>query len=91
MATTFRDVLNERLQDPEFKAEWDALHQEASVIQALTKARIKAGLSQRELARKSGIAQSDISKIESGRANPTLSTMNRLAAAMGKELRVEVV
>lgn len=26
MATTFRGVLNEMLQDPEFKKEWDALH-----------------------------------------------------------------
>lgn len=89
--TTFRSLLEEKLKNPEFKAEWDTLHQESAVVEALTAARKSAGLSQRELARISGIAQGDISKIENGRANPTLNTMNRLAAAMGKELRIEVI
>ena len=43
-----------------------------------------------ELASKSGVDQSDISKIERGVANPSLSTLNRLAQAMGMELQIDL-
>ena len=42
-------------------------------------------LTQQELAARTGINRSDISKIENGNANPSLKTMKRLAAAMGEE------
>ena len=42
-------------------------------------ARIKAGMSQVELSRRSGIGQKEISEIELGRINLTLKTMSRLA------------
>ena len=32
--TNFNDFLNEQMKDPEFKAEWDALDTEFSVIEA---------------------------------------------------------
>ena len=37
--TNFNDFLNEQMKDPEFKAEWDALDPEFSVIEAMLKAR----------------------------------------------------
>ena len=36
--TNFNDFLNEQMKDPEFKAEWDALDPEFSVIEAMLKA-----------------------------------------------------
>lgn len=62
-----------------------------AVIQALTDARKESGLTQKELAEKTGIAQSDISKLETGNANPSLKTLQRLAAGLGKKLRVEFI
>lgn len=35
-----------------------------------------------------GIAQGDISKIENGNANPSIKTLDRLADALGKKLKV---
>lgn len=55
---------------------------------ALSAARAQAGISQAELAARTGIDQSDISKIERGAANPSVTTLSRLAGAMGMELKL---
>lgn len=48
-------------------------------------------MTQKELAEATGIDQSDISKIETGNANPALSTLMRLAEGMGMVLHLEFV
>ena len=55
---------------------------------AVTEARAKAGLSQQALSAATGIDQSDISKIERGVANPSISTLSRIADALGAKLSV---
>ena len=87
--TKFNDFLKEELNDPEFKAEYDALEPEFAIIQAMIDARKECGLTQKELSAKTGIAQADISKLEKGNANPSLRTLKRLAAGMGRTLKVE--
>ena len=58
----------------------------------LRTARTRAGLSQRELARRAGTAQSVIARIELGVTSPSWETVSRLLAAAGFELdtRLEV-
>lgn len=87
--TKFNDFLKEELKAPEFKAEYDALEPEFAIIQAMIDARKECGLTQKELSAKTGIAQADISKLEKGNANPSLRTLKRLAAGMGRTLKVE--
>nr|DAN05013.1 MAG TPA: helix-turn-helix domain protein [Caudoviricetes sp.] len=87
----FTELLNERMKDPEFKKEWDALDPEFSVIEAMLKARREAGLTQKQLSERTGIAQTDISKLERGNANPSLRTLQRLAAGMGMKVKIEFV
>jgi len=89
--TSFREYLNEQLKDPEFKAEWDALEPEYNIKLALINARRDHGYTQAQLSEKTGIAQGDISNLESGNGNPTLSTLQRLANAMGMRLKLEFV
>ena len=89
--TNFNDFLNEQMKDPEFKAEWDALDPEFSVIEAMLKARKESGLTQKQLSERTGIAQTDISKLERGNANPSLRTLQRLAAGMGMIVKIEFV
>ena len=48
-------------------------------------------LSQEQLADVTGIHQTNISKLESGTANPSLRTLKRLAAGMGMKLKLEFV
>ena len=85
----FRQYLNEQLKDPEFRAEYEALEPEFAIIQAMIDARKNNGLTQTQLAAKTGIDQSDISRIETGEANPSLNTLKRLAAGMGMKLKLE--
>ncbi len=48
--------------------------------------RIKKGISQEQLAMRTGVTQSHISRIESGNFNPTLDTIAKIAEALGKSL-----
>ena len=52
-------------------------------------ARKRTGMTQQQLAEKTGISQSDISKFETGGGNPSIKTLQRLAAGMGMVLQVE--
>lgn len=89
MSAKFDDFLQEQLKDPEFKKEYDALQPEHAIIQVIIDARQQSGLTQKELSERTGIAQGDISKLERGNANPSLRTLQRLAAGMGMKLRLE--
>ena len=51
-------------------------------------ARSAANLTQKQLAQRSGVSQANISKIENGNYQPSLSTLKRIAGALGKRLVV---
>ncbi len=51
-------------------------------------ARRRAGLSQRELARRSGVTQPTVSRVESGRMSPTFDTLSALVEACGMQVAV---
>ena len=57
---------------------------------AVASARALAGMSQKQLAALTGIDQSDISKIERGVANPSVATLERIAAALGGRLSIAI-
>ena len=67
MSVKFDDFLQEQLRDPEFRKEYEALQPEHAIIQAIIDARRQSGMTQKELAEKTGIAQGDISKLERGK------------------------
>ena len=86
--TDLEALKSELMKDPEFKAEYEALAPEYEIIQAMIDARHASGLTQKELAERTGIAQGDISKLEKGNANPSLKTLKRLADGMGMTLKI---
>ena len=53
-------------------------------------ARLQAGLSQRDLARRARTAQSVVARVEAGTTSPTWDTLTRLVAAAGFELRANI-
>ena len=87
--TQFNDYLKKQLSDPEFKKEWDAMEPEFAIVQAMIDARKESGLTQKQLSERTGIAQPDISKLESGNGNPSVKTLQRLAAGMGMRVKIE--
>ena len=86
--TTFNEYLKKQLEDPEFRAEYEALEPEFAIVQAMLDARKNSGLTQKQLSERTGIAQCDISKLENGSGNPSLKTLQRLALAMGMKLKI---
>ena len=50
--------------------------------------RLQQELSQEELASKSGIDQSDLSKIERGTMNPSIKMLKKIASGLGLELKL---
>lgn len=57
-----------------------------SAYRLLTYARLRAGLSQRELASRSGVPQPTIARIEAGRVSPRFATLSTLLASCGLRL-----
>jgi len=86
---TFEDALRKRMEEPEFRAEYEALEPEFVIVQAMIDARKNSGLTQEQLAALTGMAQGDISKLENGNGNPSVKTLQRLAAAMDMKLKIE--
>ena len=86
-----QDYLREQMKDPEFAAEYEKLRPEYEAIRAVIRARLESRMTQKELAEKTGIRQSNISRIENGTSSPTVDTVARLAAGMGKVLKFEFV
>ena len=91
MSTKFEGFLQEQLQDPELRKEYEALQPERAVVQAMIDARRRAQITQKELSERTGITQGDISKLENGNANPSIRTLQRLAEGMGMTLKIEFV
>ncbi len=60
-------------------------------MQAVIDARKQSHFTQKELSEKTGIAQSDISKLENGNSNPTISMLQRLADGMNMQIKLEFV
>jgi DNA-binding XRE family transcriptional regulator len=71
---------------PAALAELAAFDQRYRLAHELMVRRREAGLTQAKLAKLSGVAQADISRVESGRANPTVSTLAAIARALGYSL-----
>ena len=88
---TFRDSLQERLQDENFRKEYEAIQPEMEIIRTLVKARKEQRLTQVELSKLTGIDQADISKIENGDRSLTLAMLKKLAAGLGYRIKIEFV
>ncbi|PIP85326.1 transcriptional regulator [Candidatus Collierbacteria bacterium CG_4_10_14_0_8_um_filter_43_86] len=85
------ELVEELLSDPKVKAEYDKLEPEFQLMCAIIEARGEKRLSQKQLAVKAKTTQAKISMIEAGLSNPTLQTVNAIAMAFGKKLKIEFV
>jgi predicted transcriptional regulator len=89
--TKLADLLAKNMADPEFAAAYAEVDGELSVIEEMIRARTAAGLTQGEVAARAGTTQSAIARLEGGGVSPTVETLRKYAAAVGKRLRVEMV
>lgn len=87
---TVDQFLEEQLEDPEFRDEWNRTALARAVSLGLIRYRTKNGLSQTELAKKIGIKQPAVARLEAGEKNPTWETLDRLSQALGIEFLVDI-
>ncbi len=85
---TLKEYKEKRIKYPNFAKSYEEIQPELNVIRALIDARISKNMTQKELAEKTGIAQTEISKLENGTRNPSIKLLQRLADGMGMVLNV---
>lgn len=82
----FDKHLNRKLQNPSFAKKWQESEAEHTLVKALVEARNEAGMTQQQLSSVSEIDQAVLSRIESGKANPSIRTLQKVAKGLGKKL-----
>jgi transcriptional regulator with XRE-family HTH domain len=84
--TTFSDLWN----DPELlnEADRERIRFEASLISKLVEAREAIGITQKELAERSGLTQSAIARLENMKATPQIDTLFRVLEPLGYTLAI---
>jgi DNA-binding XRE family transcriptional regulator len=95
MATKFSDFMAElkreaKAEGPEAVAELKYFRERFRFARRFAELRRKRGWTQKKLADKTGLNQSEISTLENGQANPTYRTLQTLAAALGAKIDLVV-
>jgi len=90
MTIPFERLATEWMKDPEVKAAYDRLAPEFEFSAELLRARLRAGLSQAELAERMGTSQSAIARLESGQTFPSTRTLLRFAEATGSKIELRL-
>ena len=89
MKDDFEKSLERSLEDPEFKRLWEEDELEYQIISELIALRSELNLTQEQLSQITGVRQSNISRIECGNSLPSLRTLQKIADATGKKLKLE--
>lgn len=82
------DYIDEQKKDPDFLKAYEEIQPEMNVIRAIVDARNSQNITQKELAKRTGIAQTEISRIENGSRNPSVKVLQRLAEGMDMVLNI---
>jgi transcriptional regulator with XRE-family HTH domain len=93
MSTDFSQLIAEieqeaKAEGPRAVRELEQFREEFSLASQLIEIRRQGKLSQRDLAKLSGVPQSEISRIETGAGNPTYATMTALLRPLGKRIQL---
>ena len=75
----------------EFEREYNKENERLQVAVALVKLRESEGLTQRQLAEKTGKPQSTIARIENGNMNVSYGVLCEIASRLGKTLEIHFV
>jgi predicted transcriptional regulator len=90
MTIPFEVVAEKMLKNPAVKTEYDRLAPQFEISGELIRARLRAGLSQEELAERMGTSQSAIARLESGSTLPSTKTLLRFAEATRSKVKLKL-
>ena len=80
------DLKLELLKDSQTRDEYDALKTQFAVASQIIEIRKKKGLTQKQLADCVGTKQAAIARMESGKYNPSVQLLSKVARALGAHL-----
>ena len=83
----FQTFLNGQLEDTQFRKEYEILQPQRAIVQAV----IDSRLTEEEIANRSGLAPATIRKLENGTINPSVRILQKLAAGIGRTLRITFI
>lgn len=87
----WKDYKKELLKNPKVKKEYEKLHPEFILASSLIEARTKKKMTQEDVAKKAGVSQSTIARVEGlTHGIPKLSTLEKIANALGAKLVVKL-
>jgi transcriptional regulator with XRE-family HTH domain len=87
---TSREIQSNDMQDPEYRREYERSRLANDVAIRVIQYRVKHGLSQAELARRLGMRQPNVARLESGDHEPTIATLSLLAQVLKQDFSVDV-
>ena len=76
------------MKNEDYRKAYEEREPEFSLARAVIHARVAAGLTQEQLARRMETTQSVIARLESGRTRPSTQTLERIATVTGTRLRI---
>jgi len=80
---TLKSLKRELLKSPAVQAAYEAQGSEFAIVHELISARMRAGLTQQQLAQRMGTTQSVVARLEGGKRSPSMNTVQRYAQAAG--------
>ena len=87
----FRQHKEKLLKNPKVRTEYERLGPEFLLAQSLIRARLKRGWTQAELARRVGMQQPNIARLEGGNYDRvSLPTLKKVARALGAEIEIKL-
>jgi ribosome-binding protein aMBF1 (putative translation factor) len=84
------ECLKRKLQNPEFRAAYEAEDKRIELVLQIIKLREKRGMTQADLAKAIGTRQANVSRLERFDANLTLGTLEKVARALRANLRIDL-
>ncbi len=84
------DSLKRKLQNPDFRAAYEAEDKRIELVLQIIKLRQQRGMTQADLAKAIGTRQANVSRLERFDANLTLGTLEKVARALGASLRIDL-
>jgi len=90
-AVDFQEYLAEKLKNPRIKKYYDEHGKQLEIAYQILKLRKQKRMTQAELAKKIGTKQSDVARMEAGQQNFTTDTLQKVASAFKRDLKIEFV
>ena len=90
-AIDFQEHLAKELKNPEFRRHYNEYGKQLEIAYRILELRKKQGISQAKLAEKIGTTQGNVARMEAGRQNFTTDTLQKIASALHRDLKIDFV